>query len=253
MTNKDMERDFTTTAYDLFILRKENLFKIILSTILGLIIAVVITFLIITPKYSSTADLVINDPNASNEMINSSIIQTNLSLLNTYEGIIEKPNVLLKTIEETGAPLTVSELQNMTTVSTLDDSLLLSITVTSDSPYLSAELANSISNNFADEVQQLLQVDNVYLWTQATPVLSPVSPNLFLNIIIGLTLGGLVGVLMVIVNYILDPSVRSIRIVEKLNLTTLGTIPEMSEDLLKSTSLRKRNSSNKDSDQRRRV
>lgn len=220
---------------DFFKVLKSNLLKITFSGILGLVIASILTFLIMKPQYSSTVDLVVSEP--TNQQINQATIQTNLSLLNTYEGIIKKPNILERVIEDTGTDLTVSELSDATTVSTEDDSLLLSISVTGDSPYTVAELANSISENFVKEVQNILQTNNVFIWNMAKPITSPISPNIPFNLILGLLIGYAVAIFYYLIKYIYDPVVRSEDIIEQLGLTPLGIIPEISDDLYNDTVL----------------
>lgn len=214
---------------------KKNIFKMLIGGITGLIISSFITFFIMKPQYSSTADLVVSEP-ASQEM-NLSTIQTNFSLLNTYEGIIKKTNVLEQVIEDTGINMSVDELYKATTVNTEENSLLLSINVTAESPYEAAELANSISENFVNEVQNTLQVNNVFIWNYAVPNTSPISPNIPFNLFVGILLGISVVIFYLIIKHISDTSVKSENIIASMGLTTLGIVPLMSESVYRETVL----------------
>lgn len=224
---------------------KEKVWQILFIGFIGMVIASIFTFFIMKPTYSSTVDLVVNEPiNQQNQQINQSTIQTNLSLLNTYEGIIKKPNVLEQVIEETNSDLSADELAQVTTVSTEEDSLLLSISVEGESPYEAADLANSIANNFVSEVQRILQVNNVFIWNSAEPILSPISPNILFNILLGFILGAFIGIMYFVIKYVLDPTIRSEKLAEELGLTPLGVIPLMSENVYENTVLREEKPSN---------
>lgn len=225
---------------DFFRELRQKFWQILFMGIVGVLVSSLFTFFILKPTYSSTVDLVVNEPSAQeNQPINQSVIQTNLSLLNTYEGIIKKPNVLEQVIDETQADLTVEELAQLTTVATEEDSLLLSISVESESPYSSADLANTIAEKFINEVQNILQVNNVFIWNSAEPVLAAVSPNIPFNLLLGLVIGVAIGISYYIGKYIMDPTVKSEKFAEELGLTLLGIVPKMSEETYEDTVLRK--------------
>lgn len=226
-TNNENEISFI----ELFQKLKASIFYFIIAIVIGIVISGIYTFLIVDPTYSSTTDLVINDDNAqSNQQIDSNAIQTNLSLLKTYQHIVEKPNVLSQVIEETNLNYSVEDLDSMTTVTTEEESLILSITVESESPYESAVLANSIAENFSEEVQSILQIDNVHIWNIAKENIGSVKPNVSFNLLMGAILGFLVCLIIILINHFSDSTVHSTEIIEGLGLTTLGIVSKMSPE-----------------------
>lgn len=148
--------------------------------------------------------------------------------------------------------MSVNELYEATTVSTEKNSLLLSINVTVESPYDAAELANSISEKFINEVQNTLHVNNVFIWNYAEPNSNPISPNIPFNLIVGFLLGISIAIFYLIINYISDTSVKSENIIESMGLTTLGIIPLMSESVYRETVLNE-NSETKVKSSKRRI
>lgn len=233
---------------------KQRWLSIFLLAIAGLAISAIFTFLVVTPTYSSTVDLVVNQPNTQqNQTIDQSTIETNLSLLNTYEDIIKKPTILEKVIKENQVDMTVSELAEQTIVTTEENSLLLSISVESNSPYLAADLANSIADVFVDEVQNTLQINNVFIWNSAEPILKTISPNFIFNLLIGFFVGAFLAIIYYILNFLADPTVKSDSISEELNLTLLGVIPQMSDSMYEETVLKANNKKLYESDGHRRV
>lgn len=229
------QREINVILSDLLLVLKRNVFKIISSGIVGITIASFFTFVVMKPQYSSTVDLVISEP--SSQEVNQTTIQTNFSLLNTYESIIKKPNVLRKAIKDTGIDITVEELTEATTVNTDENSLILSIKVLTISPYESAELANSIGEKFVTEVKNTLKVNNVFIWNLAEPNIKPVSPNIVFNLLMGGLIGFALSIIYFTVNYIYDPTIRSEKFIESFGLLPLGTIPKMSDKLYNETLL----------------
>ncbi|MFW3626183.1 YveK family protein [Aerococcus viridans] len=218
-----------------------NIWKIISTTVIGIVLAALVTFFLMTPKYTSTTDIVVN--NAATATTENTItqagLQANLTLLNTYQSLVSRPLVLDPAIAEVpeaeGEGMTATELAENITVSMDSDSLLFTISVENESPYVAANLANAIAVSFSEVVQQVLQVENVSIVTPAEPGQSPTSPNVILNIIIGALLGLIVGVVWQLVNAMLDDSVKSSDIVEELGWTLLGSIPQMDKSKVEGT------------------
>ncbi|MFV8815515.1 YveK family protein, partial [Aerococcus urinaeequi] len=161
-----------------------NIWKIISTTVIGIVLAALVTFFLMTPKYTSTTDIVVN--NAATATTENTItqagLQANLTLLNTYQSLVSRPLVLDPAIAEVpeAEGMTATELAENVTVSMDSDSLLFTISVENESPYVAANLANAIAISFSEVVQQVLQVENVSIVTPAEPGQSPTSPNVIL-------------------------------------------------------------------------
>ncbi|MEY8370007.1 Wzz/FepE/Etk N-terminal domain-containing protein [Aerococcaceae bacterium 50-4] len=216
-----------------------NIWKIISTTVIGIVLAALVTFFLMTPKYTSTTDIVVNNTaTATTEnTITQSGLQANLTLLNTYQSLVSRPLVLDPAIEQVpeAEGMTADELAENVTVSMDSDSLLFTISVEDESPYVAANLANAIAVSFSEVVQEVLQVENVSIVTPAIPGASPTSPNVILNIIIGALLGLIVGVVLQLVNAMLDNSVKSSDIIDELGWTLLGSIPQMDKSKVDDT------------------
>ncbi|OFT42702.1 YveK family protein [Aerococcus sp. HMSC06H08] len=224
-----METTEEISLVELFHILRQGLGRIIVTTVAGLAIAAVLTFVVMTPKYQSTTDLVVNDTNSNSEQVDQSTLQANLTLLNTYQSIIKKPVVLEKVIEETGVDLSVQELNDMISVQNDNNSLVFSVTVQSTSPKVSATLANSIAKHFSEEVKRIMNVNNVSTLTVAEPAQGPVSPKPILNLLIGAIIGGAIGVIWQLIRYATDRTVKDEAFFDEIGLPVLGMIPEISD------------------------
>lgn len=221
---------------ELFGMLKKHVGLIINCMLIGVLVALIYTFFIATPQFSSTTDLIVNRGQSEQQsMIERSEIDTNLQLINTYSDIITRPVILDHVIEEIELEETSTELANKFTISNENNSQMFSVTVTDENPYDAATIANTTATVFQEQMPEILSVDNVAILSVAEPNLEPVSPNNILNVLVGIALGVMIGVGTALLFEFLDNTVKDDRfIVEELEWTSLGHVSEMSADELKS-------------------
>ncbi|WP_208560213.1 YveK family protein [Marinilactibacillus kalidii] len=218
----------------LSIIRK-RLVMIINTMIFGMLLAAVYTFFIATPQYNSTTQLLVNRTQES-EIIQRADIDTNVQLINTYSDIINNAIILNPVIEELNLNQTTEQLKEQISVSAADNSQVFTLQVTDDNPYQAADIANTISTEFRDNLNSIMNVDNVTIISEAISNTKPVSPNNTFNLIVGLVLGGLIGVIISFLIEFLDSSVKDEKfIVDELGWINLGIISKMNGEELKSS------------------
>lgn len=103
------------------------------------------------PTYSSTSKIVVNQTQNTDQALTNTDIQTNLSLIDTYQSIIKEPIILEDVIQRTGSDLTVDQLKNLIRVSTETNSLVFGVNITHVNPFEAAELANAIAVVFQEK------------------------------------------------------------------------------------------------------
>jgi len=217
---------------ELFGILKKRMGWIINATLLGLLLAAVFTFFVATPTFSSTTQLLVNRTQQT-EVIQQSDINTNLQLINTYKDIVRGPVILDEVREILNLSESHSSLSDRISVSNQDNSQVFSIQVTDENPNNAAIIANTTATVFQENLDEIMNVDNITIISQAEPNLNPVSPNNTLNLAIGLVLGAMVGIGLVFLFEFLDNTVKDERfITEELGWTSLGRISEMTADEL---------------------
>lgn len=220
----------TISLQEIFGILKKRLGLILITTILGTLIAGLLTFFVITPKYSSEAQLIVTLPQTEQTNVND--VNANLMMLNTYKDLI-KSNAVLSEVqkraaEEANFKGTVGTLSNMISVTQSQNSQMFSIVATSTNAYEAKDLANITATVFQEQVKQILTVDKISVISNASVNLTPISPNKKLNLAIGFVLGCMVGVGIAFLLEFLDKTVKDSRFVtEELGLMLLGSVPEM--------------------------
>ena len=89
----------TISLQDLFKTIRKRLGLIALLTILAITIAGVISFLVLTPMYQNSTEILVNQSPSETGQLTNQNIQTDLQLINTYSGIIKSPAILDKVAE----------------------------------------------------------------------------------------------------------------------------------------------------------
>ena len=220
---------------EIFAILKQRLGSIIIWSLAGLLLAALYTFFFVTPSYQSTSKIVVNQTQNAEQSITNTDIQTNLNLINTYQGIIKEPIILEDVITNTGSKLTVGELRNKLTVQTEDSSLVFGITVADENPFTAAELANATASSFEQKIGEILDVNSVTILSQAVANPNPVSPNTPMNLVLGLVVGMMIGVGLGFLAEFMDKTVKDEKFIEQLGWSNLGSVLQMSEEELTAT------------------
>lgn len=173
-----------------------------------------------TPQYTATAQLLAtyrgaaSDTTASSYNAGASYIQ---SQIQTYPELVKTESVLKPVIDDLGLDTTVNALAQTVTASNPSDTMLLSVSVVDSNPKSASDIANSVAENLSKQVSsklynengdELVSPINLAVVQQAYTPASPSSPNVKMNLAIGV-LGGLVlGIIVAIIRDLVDRRVR---------------------------------------------
>lgn len=222
----------TISLQDLFKTIRKRIGLIALLTILAVTIAGVISFLVLTPVYQSSTEILVNQsPTEAGQLTNQNI-QTDLQLINTYSGIIKSPVILSQVVEELNLDMTSDQLTEKITVSNADQSQIVNISVQDEDPSMAVDIANTTASVFENDIQELMNVDNVRILSPAVMKENPtpVAPNPMLNMAIAAVVGLMLGVGIAFLLDYLDTSMKDQQDIEDiLGLPLLGIISPIVE------------------------
>lgn len=222
----------TISIKQLFEMLRKRLGLIVVGGLVGVLIAGLLAFFILTPKYSSQAQLVVTLPQT--ETTNANDVNTNLQMINTYKDIITGDLVTNEVSEklnsEYGMKMSSGELKEAIQVEQNQNSQMFSIIATSTSPRSAANISNVTAETFKENAKDVLNVDRISIISKAVAGNQPVFPNKKLTLAVGLLLGLMLGVLLAILLEVLDRTVKESRtLTDEFGLTILGNIPAMNQ------------------------
>ncbi|GFH41874.1 tyrosine protein kinase [Lactococcus hodotermopsidis] len=218
----------TISLENIFNIIKKRVLLLISCLIIGLSIAAALTFLVITPKYSSQAQIIVQSKDTTNSNLQSDI-SGNVLLINTYKDMI-KGNFVMESVQKqlvdnTPYRLSVSELKSSISIAQAQNSQMFQIAVLSKDPKEAEVIVNTVAEVFKTRAGEVLDVTKVTIISKGHVPTTPVSPNNKLNLMIGAVLGLLIGTLLVFLVEFLDKTVKDDKFVtEQLELPILGAI-----------------------------
>ncbi|OJG87047.1 hypothetical protein RV13_GL003848 [Enterococcus raffinosus] len=233
MKGKKMEE--TISLEELFQVLKKKALLILMTTIAGIGLAAVVTFFLITPKYDSAAQLIVQ--NNQSEGTNTNLqndINGNVLLINTYKDMIKGDIVIDAVQKELQSEYQYSysnaELKDMIEVEQAQNSQMFQIVATSPEPRKAATIANVTATTFQEKAEDVLAVNKVTITSKGVVPSKAVFPNNKLNLLIGAVVGLMLGVGLAFLTELLDKTVKDERfIIEALELPILGQVSEISK------------------------
>jgi capsular polysaccharide biosynthesis protein len=225
-----MEKTYTVKQLlDMF---KKHIQLILTCMFAGLALSGVVTFFIITPKYSSQAQLVVTLPQSDSTNVND--VNSNLQMINTYKDFIVSDLVLNQVQSRLDTQYKIEmepkEIKNLISVEQSQNSQMFSIIVTTTKSVEAAHIANTVAKTFQDNAKDVLNVDRITITSSAVAESDPVSPNKKLFLAAGLILGALIGIIATLLIELMDRTVKDATfLTEELGFTLLGTVPEISD------------------------
>lgn len=220
----------TISLKEIFDILRKHLATIFIGLFAGLALAGIMTFFVITPKYSAQAQLIVTLPQSENTNVND--VNTNLQMINTYKDLITGDLVINQVRDRLAAEnditLTVGEIKSAIEVTQSQNSQMFSIKATSNNAVTAEKIANMTAGVFQENAKDVMNVDKISIISNAVASATPVSPNNKLNLAIGIVLGLMVGIGLAFLFEFLDRTVKDDKfIVDTLGFTILGTVPQM--------------------------
>ncbi len=210
--------------------------SIVVITLIAVIAGGVYSFYFVTPKYQSYTRLILSqvtdvqeDENTSTEgtSINQTDITLNKNLVSTYSEIIKGNTVLNQVISELGIDDSLESLKNSISVTDVDDTQIIKITVTNTDSTKAKDIANKIAEVFNVQVREMFNISNISVLDVAEESTVPYNINHIKDIVIFAFIGIVISVLYILLLNMFDNTVGSTKDIEnEIGTIVLASIPE---------------------------
>ena len=215
---------------DLFNIFWHKKVHIILIVLIFIVLGVIYTVGFTTPMYSSSTTLLLAGSESSGEETTNSITTTDITLnsklVSTYSVLVRSKDVLSQVISNLGMDISWESLRNNVKVSSVEDTEVIEISVTTNNAENSANIANEIAKVFTEKVAEIYNINNVHVVDEAEPENTPSNINHEKDVIIFAFIGLVVAVIYVLLANMLDTTVKTAEDIEKeFKLPVLASIP----------------------------
>lgn len=215
--------------------------QILLIVLIFAVIGVIYTMGFVTPVYTSSTTLVLATSNGENQSttnttnsITTTDITLNSKLVSTYSVLVRSKDVLGQVISNLGIDISWESLKNNVTVSAVEDTEVIEISVTNGNPQYAADIANEIANVFSDKVAEIYNINNVHIVDEAETPTGPSNINHTKDVVIFAFIGVVVAVIYVLIANMLDTTIKTADDIERqFKLPVLASIPIYGADMQK--------------------
>ncbi len=175
--------------------------------------------------YESSTTLYV-EPQVNSSIVDYEGILTNSKMIKTYKQILKSRKITEKVINNLKLNISYENLLNMTTINTVSDTEMLSISVRSEYYQQAPIIANEIAAVFIEQMKEDMGIENIVVVDEAIENLTPVEPNMIKLSILGLAAGILVGCAFTFLLDSMDNKIKNHDDVKKyLKIKTIGMIP----------------------------
>ena len=210
-----------------------ELFDFYLSKMLWIIIAVAVCLIggnlysnfVKVPKFESNTKIVL----VSNQKeTTKSDLTFNQGLVDEYSVVVKSDKTLKTVLENLGleGKYSTNQLSKMISVSSVEKTSVINIKVTSTDSEEAANIANSLAEVFAQVVNDIYSLDNVYILDKAEASDTAINNSVVKENVIYFLAGFVLSVGILFVVFYFDDSIKnSDEIEKKFNVVVIGNVP----------------------------
>ena len=202
---------------------------IALAAIISGAIAFGYSSFVIKPEFTSTTRIyVVNRNQGDKPGLTNQDLQAGSYLVKDYREIILSQDVLEKVVADQKLNIDAKTLARKVQVTVPADTRIVSISVRDSLPEEASRIANALREVASQKIIAVTRVSDVTTLEEARPALSPSSPNIRRNTILGFGVGaGLVIIVVLLIELLDDRVKRPEDIEEVMHLSLLGVIPNL--------------------------
>lgn len=205
---------------------KKRFWIIVLTTAIAVGISIVMVNLNKVQLYKAQTTLIVNVQSYENQsMLTGYQISEGEKLALLYGEIIKSRSVLEPVIEKLNLEIKPQQLSGMISVSQVNNTHIMNLSVTDTDPDRAKNIANTIPGVFTEEVKRTIKANGVEVLDQSLGGY-PIASNNSRKVGIAGVLGVMIGLFIIFLIEFLDNKVKTPQDMEKyFNIPVLGIIP----------------------------
>ncbi|MDZ5759571.1 Wzz/FepE/Etk N-terminal domain-containing protein [Carnobacterium maltaromaticum] len=214
-----------TIHFSMIITLLKNKLTIILSfTLIGLLAGLFFSFLLLTPNYKSTVQVIVAQDTES-QIVQNTEVQANIQLVNTYNEIIKSPFIIEKVVADLDGHYTVSGISKMIKVGNETNSQVINISVESEIKKESIHIANVVAQTFKRNAAEVMKIGSIHILSNSKYSTASTRKSPIIYVGIGVIVGIVSGILFSFLLIALDTTLKTEEdILDQLSIPVLGSV-----------------------------
>ena len=212
----------------------QKIWIVALVSIAAAVLGFSIAAFIITPTYSSSVMLYVNNSSFTVGDLGFSISSSELtaaqSLAKTYTVLLKNRTTLERLIDETGVDYTWEDIYDMIESSPVNETEVMRVTVTSEDPYEAERIANGIAKVLPQRIAEIVEGASMEVVDSAIADTKKVAPSISMFTAAGFILGLIGTIVVLIIMVLMDNTVHDDEyVIKTYDYPILAKIPDLTE------------------------
>lgn len=230
MENQREKEEIEIDLLEVFQILAGRMWLILSAGLFAALVCFALSMFVLVPTYESTTKIYILNKTENNSVTYSDV-QMGTQLTKDYAELINSRYVLEEVIQQLSLDLEYRELLDKVRVTTPTDTRIVAITVEDTDPVQAMNIANSIRETASSHIQNVMDIEAVNVVETANMPTEKAGPS----VVKWTAIGGLLGIFLlcaiILVQYLMDDTIKSSEDVEKyLGISTLALIPVASQE-----------------------
>ena len=228
--NNANNKDFTIDLSVFLKILQKNVLPMIIVTILCTVIGFGYTKLFMDNQYKASAMIIVNNKVSDSDSINTSEITAAQQLAEVYSIIIKSNTILETVIENLGLSSTYENLKNSISVSSVNSTQIIEISMTSTNPSYAKKIIAEIIEVAPPIITETIDAGSVKIVSDAKVANNgnPIGPSATKNALAGAVVGLVITLVIVFLKELMNKKFKSEGdVTNTLNLPLVGIIPEV--------------------------
>ncbi len=231
--NQEKDRDQTTeiSLVDILLSLKNHIVLVILITVLFAGLFWSVNKFVIVPTYDSTVKFYIEAAMTDEDNPGVGLQAVNLAqrIANTYIELMKTNSFYNLLVEELSVDLSVTELRDMVSYKSVQDTEILEASVRTTDPDLSLIIASTIATVAPDAMNEIKSTATLTVIDQPLRAATQSTPHVMRNTALGLILGLFLGSMLAIIIDMFNIKIRTEEdITKNFDITIIGVVPKIS-------------------------
>lgn len=189
-----------------------------------------VTYFLIDPTYTASSTVYLLP--REGETMSQVEMQIGTQMTNDAAKLAKSKSVIEPVLKDLKLQMDYETLAKRISVDNPTDTRLIDISVRDADPQMAADISNALADSLCEQVATIMKTDRPTIAERAVAPDKPSAPSMKKNVVIAALLGLFATMAVIVIQYILDDSIKTAEDVEKyLQLNTLASIPlEFSDD-----------------------